>query len=143
MNKLFQNSYKPDGMKKYEYKVRSKSKWIDIGFSQMPNVLSIDSDLSVGAKAVLQCLYVHKMAHKFASPSNKTLCAELGMSVSQLNRYKKELYAYGIITLKTVFNQKTNTEINIYEFNDTDSFMNKIAEKVKKRLGYESVDNEE
>lgn len=91
--------------------VPDEYRWISEGFTDIPNVLLLDSELSLQARALAGIIILHLMDSNACWPSNELLEEETGIGRSQLAQYKKELIKYGLLIVKRTGRQ------NVYMMN--------------------------
>src|SRR5437764_14974174 len=78
------------------------------GFTQVPNFILRDGTLSLGAK-VAYSLFLHfAWNNDSCFPGQDRLAEHMGMSVSRVNEYVKELEAAGLIEITRRGQGKTN-----------------------------------
>ena len=82
-------------------------KWIKHGTTSVPNLVMMDSSLSMQARFLFQCLLMHGFGKQECFPANYLLQHELGVSDRQLRRYKKELVDAGLIEIKATGRNNT------------------------------------
>jgi len=84
---------------------------VEKGFTQVPNVILTNKDLSVGAKLTYAMLLKYCWYDNFCFPGQDTLAENLGSSERSVRNWLKELHTYGII--KVV--QRGQGKVNLYE----------------------------
>ncbi len=80
-----------------EGEIRHREKWIREGYILVPNILTLDKEISPQAKLIFLALCVHAFKKDYAFPSYEVLHEELGMAKPQLIRYMNELKGIGLI----------------------------------------------
>src|ERR1700692_2125260 len=70
------------------------------GFTQVPNFVLRDSTLSLGAKVAYSMFLHFAWNNESCFPGQDRLAQHMGMSVSRVNEYIKELEAGGLIEIK-------------------------------------------
>lgn len=78
------------------------------GFTQVPNFILRDSSLSLGAKVAYSMFLHFAWNNESCFPGQDTLAEHMGMSVSRVNEYIKELEAAGLIEITRRGQGKTN-----------------------------------
>jgi hypothetical protein len=78
------------------------------GFTQVPNFILRDSSLSLGAKVAFSMFLHFAWNNESCFPGQDTLAEHMGMSVSRVNEYIKELEAAGLIEITRRGQGKTN-----------------------------------
>jgi hypothetical protein len=78
------------------------------GFTQVPNVILKNSDLSLGAKVTYSLLLSFYWHNDRVFPGQDRLAQHMGMSTSRANEYVKELEAAGLIEITRRGQGKTN-----------------------------------
>jgi hypothetical protein len=78
------------------------------GFTQVPNFILRDSSLSLGAKVSYSMFLHFDWYNEGCFPGQDTLAKHMGMSVSRVNEYIKELEAAGLIEITRRGQGKTN-----------------------------------
>ena len=79
------------------------------GFTQVPNFILKMSELSVGAKVVYAMFLHYAWNNESCFPGQDRLAGHMGMSVSRVNEFIKELEAAGLIEITRRGQGKTNT----------------------------------
>ena len=69
------------------------------GFTQVPNFILRDGSLSLGAKVAYSMFLHFDWYNEGCFPGQDTLAAHMGMSVSRVNEYIKELEAAGLVEI--------------------------------------------
>lgn len=78
------------------------------GFTQVPNFILRDATLSLGAK-VAYAMFLHfAWNNDSCFPGQDRLAAHMGMSISRVNEFIKELEAAGLIEITRRGQGKTN-----------------------------------
>ena len=78
------------------------------GFTQVPNFILKDGDLSLGAK-VTYSMFLHYTWHNdFCFPGQERLAADMGMSQPRVSQFIKELEGVGLIEITRRGQGKTN-----------------------------------
>jgi hypothetical protein len=78
------------------------------GFTQVPNFILKDGDLSLGAK-VTYSMFLHYAWHNESCfPGQERLAADMGMSQSRVSEFIKELERAGLIEITRRGQGKTN-----------------------------------
>lgn len=78
------------------------------GFTQIPNFILKDENISIGAKVVYAMLLSYYWHDGRVFPGQNTLAGHLGMSVGRVNDFIKELEAIGLIDIKRLGQGRTN-----------------------------------
>lgn len=78
------------------------------GFTQVPNFILRDNSLSLGAKVAYAMFLQFAWHNDSCFPGQDRLAYHMGMSVSRVNEYVKELEAAGLIEIKRRGQGKTN-----------------------------------
>jgi hypothetical protein len=78
------------------------------GFTQVPNFILRDGTLSLGAKVAYSMFLHFAWNNDSCFPGQDRLAHHMGMSVSRVNEYIKELEAGGLIEIKRRGQGKTN-----------------------------------
>jgi len=81
------------------------------GFTQVPNFILENDNLSVGAKLTYAMMLRYAWAKDHCFPGQKTLATDAGMGVRSVVRYINELEERGFITIK----RRGLGKVNIYE----------------------------
>jgi len=78
------------------------------GFTQVPNFILKDGDLSLGAK-VTYSMFLHYAWHNESCfPGQERLAADMGMSQSRVSEFIKELEGAGLVEITRRGQGKTN-----------------------------------
>ena len=78
------------------------------GFTQVPNFILRDGTLSLGAKVAYSMFLHFDWYNEGCFPGQDTLAQHMGMSVSRVNEYIKELEAAGLVEITRRGQGKTN-----------------------------------
>jgi biotin operon repressor len=78
------------------------------GFTQVPNFILKHADLSLGAKVAYSLLLSFYWHNNQVFPGQNRLAEHMGMSVSRVNEFIKELEASGFIQITRRGQGKTN-----------------------------------
>jgi hypothetical protein len=78
------------------------------GFTQVPNFILRDGTLSLGAKVAYSMFLHFAWNNDSCFPGQDRLAQHMGMSVSRVNEYIKELASAGLIDIKRRGQGKTN-----------------------------------
>ena len=78
------------------------------GFTQVPNFILQDGTLSLGAKVAYSMFLHFDWYNEGCFPGQDTLAQHMGMSVSRVNEYIKELEAAGLVDITRRGQGKTN-----------------------------------
>ena len=78
------------------------------GFTQLPNFILRNPDLSIGAKTTYALFLSFAWHNNLCFPGQETLAKALGMSVGSVNAFVKELEACGLIEITRRGQGKTN-----------------------------------
>src|ERR1700756_4362437 len=78
------------------------------GFTQVPNFILRDGTLSLGAKVAYSMFLHFAWNNDSCFPGQDRLAQHMGMSVSRVNEYVKELEAAGLIEITRRGQGKTN-----------------------------------
>lgn len=93
---------------------------IERGFTQVPNMILQNPDLSIGAKATYAVMLSYAWQKDHCFPGQTTLAKHLGSGERSVRRYIKELEEEGFIKIK----QRGLGKVNYYE----------LHARVKKRI---------
>ncbi len=85
------------------------------GFTQVPNFILENQNLSIGAKLVYAMMLRYAWSDNHCFPGQKTLASDAGMGVRSVVRYNKELEEKGFITTK----RRGLGKVNVYELHMT------------------------
>src|SRR5215813_1576864 len=78
------------------------------GFTQLPNFILRDPNLSIGAKATYALFLSYAWHNNLCFPGQDRLAKDLGMSVGRVNDFVKELQACALIDITRRGQGKTN-----------------------------------
>ena len=78
------------------------------GFTQVPNFILRNSQISVGAKVVYSMFLSYAWHNNHCFPGQERLASDMGMSVSRTNEFIKELEAANLIAITRRGQGKTN-----------------------------------
>lgn len=78
------------------------------GFTQLPNFILKNPDITVGAKTVYALFLSYAWHNDLCFPGQDTLAKAIGMSVGSVNGFIKELEACGLIEITRRGQGKTN-----------------------------------
>jgi hypothetical protein len=78
------------------------------GFTQVPNFILRDPNISIGAKTIYSLFLSYGWHNNFCFPGQARLAKEVGMGVASVNRFIKELEACGLIEITRRGQGKTN-----------------------------------
>src|SRR5580704_9264794 len=78
------------------------------GFTQVPNFILRDSALSLGAKVAYSMFLHFAWNNDSCFPGQDRLAQHMGMSVSRVNEYIKELVSAGLVEITRRGQGKTN-----------------------------------
>ena len=78
------------------------------GFTQLPNFILRNPDLSANAKTVYSLLLSYAWNNNLCFPGQDTLAKALGMSIGSVNAFIKELQACGLVEITRRGQGKTN-----------------------------------
>jgi hypothetical protein len=78
------------------------------GFTQIPNFILVNPDLSVGAKVIYAMFLRYAWHNEKCFPGQARLADDIGMSIGRVNQFIKELEAAGLIEIKKRGQGKTN-----------------------------------
>ncbi len=78
------------------------------GFTQVPNFILRDGSLSLGAKVAYSMFLHFAWNNESCFPGQDRLAEHMGMSVSRVNEYIKELEAAGLVEITRRGQGKTN-----------------------------------
>ena len=95
------------------------------GFTQVPNFILRNPDLSIGAKTVYSLFLSYAWHNNLCFPGQATLAQAIGMSVASVNAFIKELEAAGLIEITRRGQGKTN----LYTINFVVKRVNKAPNK--------------
>ena len=95
-------------------KIKSNDPIARHGFTQLPNFILRNPDLSVGSKTVYALFLSYAWNNNYCFPGQQRLATDIGMSIGSVNSFIKELEACGLIDIERRGQGKTN----IYVIND-------------------------
>ena len=78
------------------------------GFTQLPNFILRNPEISIGAKTVYSLFISYAWHNNFCFPGQETLAKAIGMSVGSVNAFIKELEACSLIEITRRGQGKTN-----------------------------------
>jgi len=78
------------------------------GFTQVPNFILRDSELSIGAKLTYAMFLSYAWHNDRCFPGQERLAAEMGMSVPSVSNFISELRDQGLISIQRRGQGKTN-----------------------------------
>jgi hypothetical protein len=78
------------------------------GFTQLPNFILKDPNLSIGAKATYALFLSYAWHNNLCFPGQDRLAKDLGMSIGRINDFVKELQACQLIDITRRGQGKTN-----------------------------------
>jgi hypothetical protein len=78
------------------------------GFTQLPNFILRDPNLSIGAKATYALFLSYAWHNNLCFPGQDRLAKDIGMSIGSVNAFIKELEAAGLIEITRRGQGKTN-----------------------------------
>ena len=78
------------------------------GFTQLPNFILRNPELSPGAKTTYSLFLSYAWHNDLCFPGQETLAQSLGMSIGSVNSYIKELETNGLIEITRRGQGKTN-----------------------------------
>src|SRR6267142_4306257 len=78
------------------------------GFTQLPNFILRNPDVSIGAKTTYSLFLSYAWNNNLCFPGQVTLAKALGMSIGSVNAFIKELEACGLIEITRRGQGKTN-----------------------------------
>ena len=78
------------------------------GFTQLPNFILRNPEISIGAKTVYSLFISYAWHNNFCFPGQETLAKAIGMSVGSVNAFIKELEAVGLVEIERRGQGKTN-----------------------------------
>src|SRR5207247_10609249 len=88
-----------------------------LGFTQLPNFILRNPDISIGAKTVYSLFISYAWHNNFCFPGQETLAKAIGMSVGSVNAFIKELEAIGLIEIE----RRGQGRTDFYKINYTDN----------------------
>ena len=78
------------------------------GFTQLPNFILRNPDISIGAKTTYALFLSYAWHNSLCFPGQDTLAKSMGMSIGSINAFVKELEAVGLIEIERRGQGKTN-----------------------------------
>ena len=78
------------------------------GFTQLPNFILRDPNISIGAKTTYALFLSYAWHNSLCFPGQDTLAKAIGMSIGSVNAFIKELEGYGLIEITRRGQGKTN-----------------------------------
>jgi hypothetical protein len=78
------------------------------GFTQVPNFILKNPDISIGAKTVYALFLSYAWHNNLCFPGQDTLAKAIGMSIGSVNAFIKELQGAGLIEITRRGQGKTN-----------------------------------
>jgi len=78
------------------------------GFTQVPNFILKNPDISIGAKTTYALFLSYAWHNQFCFPGQERLAKDMGMGVASVNRFIKELEAASLIEITRRGQGKTN-----------------------------------
>src|SRR5438552_1327339 len=78
------------------------------GFAQVPNFILRNPEVSIGAKVVYSMFISYAWHNNLCFPGQDRLAKDIGMGVSSVNRFVKELEEFSLIEIKRRGQGKTN-----------------------------------
>ncbi len=78
------------------------------GFTQVPNFILRNPDISIGAKATYSLFLSYAWHNNLCFPGQDTLARAIGMSIGSVNAFIKELETCGLIEITRRGQGKTN-----------------------------------
>lgn len=78
------------------------------GFTQLPNFILRNPDLSIGAKTTYALFLSYAWHNQMCFPGQDRLAKDIGMSIGSVNTFVKELEAAGLIEITRRGQGKTN-----------------------------------
>jgi hypothetical protein len=78
------------------------------GFTQLPNFILRNPQISIGAKTTYSLFLSFAWHNNLCFPGQDTLAKALGMSIGSVNAFIKELEGYGLIEITRRGQGKTN-----------------------------------
>ncbi len=89
-------------------KVNSSDPIARFGFTQLPNFILRNADLSIGAKTTYALFLSYAWNNALCFPGQDRLAKDIGMSIGSVNAFIKELEATGLIEITRRGQGKTN-----------------------------------
>jgi hypothetical protein len=81
------------------------------GFTQLPNFILKNPEISIGAKTTYALFLSYAWHNNLCFPGQDTLAKAIGMSIGSVNAFIKELQAFGLIEVTRRGQGKTNLYI--------------------------------
>ncbi len=106
--------------------LNTKDRILRDGFTQVPNFILEDPDIRIGAKVTYAMFLKYAWDNDMVFPGQDRLAGHIGMSVSRVNDFIKELAALDLIEVTRRGQGKTN----LYKLNSI--FRNKQGKKRSK-----------
>jgi hypothetical protein len=78
------------------------------GFTQVPNFILKNPDLSIGAKTTYALFLSYAWHNQYCFPGQDRLAKDMGMGIASVNRFIKELEACALIEITRRGQGKTN-----------------------------------
>ena len=78
------------------------------GFTQLPNFILRNPDISIGAKITYALFLSYAWHNDFCYPGQNRMAEDIGMSIGSVNAFVKELEACGLIDITRRGQGKTN-----------------------------------
>jgi hypothetical protein len=78
------------------------------GFTQMPNFILRNPEISIGAKTTYSLFLSYAWHNNFCFPGQKRLAEDMGMGIASVNRFVKELEGCGLIEIERRGQGRTN-----------------------------------
>lgn len=78
------------------------------GFTQLPNFILRNPDLSIGAKTTYALFLSYAWHNNLCFPGQDKLATAIGMSIGSVNAFVKELESVGLIEIERRGQGKTN-----------------------------------
>jgi hypothetical protein len=89
-------------------RVNSSDPIARFGFTQLPNFILRNADLSIGAKTTYALFLSYAWNNALCFPGQDRLAKDIGMSIGSVNAFIKELEASGLIEITRRGQGKTN-----------------------------------
>ena len=84
---------------------------VERGFTQVPNLVLTNKELSIGAKITYAMLLKYSWDNDYCFPGQQTLADDIGSTDRSVRKWLKELNASGFITIT----QRGQGKVNIYK----------------------------
>ena len=78
------------------------------GFTQLPNFILRNPDISIGAKTTYSLFLSYAWHNNLCFPGQDTLAKAMGMSIGSINAFVKELESVGLVEIERRGQGKTN-----------------------------------